>query len=151
MYALVYISEADQLFEPSTLQALADNANRRNRLLSITGFLTYKEGQFLQYLEGGEKAVNDLMNTIQNDPRHTVIKVIKIPGQPQRYLNGWHMRYLSGLDLKSVSLDDLLAGTLNKLDSKIYSEEKVLQLVQRILIRFSRYFEDNPQAFFPPL
>ncbi len=151
MYALVYISKANQPFEPSTLHALADQANRRNRLSSITGFLTYKRGQFLQYLEGEKKAVDNLMNTIQNDPRHTVVKIINLPDQPQRYLSEWHMRYLSVSDLGAVSLDDLLVDTLNKLDTDIYSKEKVLEILRRILVRFSRYFEDKPTSFFPPL
>ncbi|WKN41716.1 BLUF domain-containing protein [Tunicatimonas pelagia] len=151
MYALVYISEANQSFSMAELRTLAKRANWRNKLLSITGFLTYKDGQFLQYLEGEEKTVISLMNTIRQDSRHTVVKLIELPDQPQQYLVNWHMRYLSGPDLRTVNLEDLLADTLKKLDSGIYSQEKILQLVHSILSKFSRYFADNPLVFSPPL
>ncbi|MEM8968883.1 MAG: BLUF domain-containing protein, partial [Bacteroidota bacterium] len=45
--------------------------------LSITGFLSYYDDQFLQYIEGEKKALDELMGFITTDVRHTILEVCR--------------------------------------------------------------------------
>jgi hypothetical protein len=55
---------------------MLEGARSKNAKIGITGMLLYKDGNFLQALEGEEEAVTKLANTIQKDPRHTGFLVL---------------------------------------------------------------------------
>lgn len=68
--AICFISNAPFLLDESELHLLFDYAIQTNTEKNITGFLTYKEGTFLQILEGSEYEISRLFDTISLDPRH---------------------------------------------------------------------------------
>ena len=70
MLSLVYVSSATQLFSEEDLKALLEQSREKNARLGVTGMLLYKDGNFMQVLEGADDAVTRLYSTIQNDPRH---------------------------------------------------------------------------------
>ena len=70
MYHLIYLSSATHLFSPAELQALLEQARVKNARLGITGILLYREGNFLQLLEGETSVVESLYQTILRDARH---------------------------------------------------------------------------------
>lgn len=70
MLSLAYVSSAVCPFSDSDLVALLEQSREKNARLNITGMLLYKDGNFIQVLEGPDDAVRGLFNTICADDRH---------------------------------------------------------------------------------
>lgn len=93
MYRLVYLSAAKTLFSKAELLDLLVKAREKNRRLGLTGLLLYKNGDFLQLLEGEKKAVEELFATIEADPRHTGTTVVIAEECPARLFADWSMGF----------------------------------------------------------
>jgi hypothetical protein len=52
------------------LRPVFDASRRNNPRLGVTGTLLYREGNFLQVLEGDERVVRGLRQRVDVDPRH---------------------------------------------------------------------------------
>ncbi len=76
MIQLVYVSSARRPFSPDELVALLKQSRASNERLGVTGLLLYKDGNFLQVLEGEDEAVHGLIRRIGADPRHTDTTVL---------------------------------------------------------------------------
>ena len=84
MHALLYRSRARAGLLASDLNDILATAQGRNHQLGVTGLLLYGElevvpgapGEFVQWIEGPEGAVESLYRRIQNDPRHTEVEVL---------------------------------------------------------------------------
>lgn len=93
LYSLVYTSFALTLFDESELEALLTQARAANERAGITGMLLYRNGRFIQFLEGPEDAVRDLLARIAADSRHTDLRVL-VDGRPStRQFAEWTMGY----------------------------------------------------------
>jgi hypothetical protein len=104
MVSLVYISSAVQLFSPAALLALLEQSRVNNARVNVTGMLLYKEGSFIQLIEGEDRAVEDLFRTIEMDSRHRgVIRLLKRTIR-QRHFADWSMGYSN---LKDPELHDV--------------------------------------------
>ncbi len=57
MFFLVYVSSATRPFSGEDLRALLETCRKDNAELGVTGMLLYKDGNFMQVLEGDEDAV----------------------------------------------------------------------------------------------
>ncbi len=74
---IVYLSTANGMPEDSDLFALLESARRSNARSGISGVLLYGSGSFLQVLEGTSPSIDDVFETIKQDPRHrNVIEVL---------------------------------------------------------------------------
>jgi len=101
---LVYVSSAARLMSRQELFELLDQSRRNNQRQDITGMLLYKDGNFMQALEGPEEAVNALHAKIQADPRHKgMITLFERPAE-RREFGDWSMGFqnLDELDLSGV-------------------------------------------------
>jgi hypothetical protein len=56
---IVYASSALQPFTTSELQGLLEQARPKKSTLAVTGMLLYKDGNFMEVLEGEEEAVTN--------------------------------------------------------------------------------------------
>lgn len=101
MYHLMYVSHAKQLFTDDELSELLIKSRKNNNNLGITGMLIYRDGNFIQVLEGEEESVKNLYSIIQADKRHDGEIVICEGEIPQRQFGNWAMdfRYYSKKDL----------------------------------------------------
>ncbi len=70
MFFLVYVSSAARPFSGKDLRVLLETCRKNNAELGVTGMLLYKDGNFMQALEGDEGAVRGLYERIAADPRH---------------------------------------------------------------------------------
>jgi hypothetical protein len=70
VFFLVYVSSAAPPFSGDELRALLATCRKNNAALGITGMLLYKDGNFMQVLEGEEEAVRGLYDRIIADHRH---------------------------------------------------------------------------------
>ena len=70
MFQLIYASHAKHAFDETELVSLLKASRTKNLKLNITGMLLYKDGIFMQLLEGDETEVRKLFSTIKHDNRH---------------------------------------------------------------------------------
>src|ERR687893_1319722 len=70
VFFLVYVSSAVRLFSAEDLRALLETCRKNNAELGVTGMPLYKDGNFMQVLEGDEEAVRGLYARIVAAPRH---------------------------------------------------------------------------------
>jgi hypothetical protein len=93
MITLIYASSAVQLMSQEELITLLTKAREKNKSLNITGMLLYKDGNFLQILEGPEAEVTALFDTIKRDPRHRgVIRIMKRAIEARQF-SEWEMGF----------------------------------------------------------
>lgn len=93
VFHLVYVSSAAVPFTPDQLVALLAEARANNERLGVTGMLLYKDGNFLQVLEGPEETVRPLYAQIAADPRHRGIIVLLEGEIPERQFGNWSMGF----------------------------------------------------------
>ena len=88
MFQIVYRSTATKSFSKAELIKMLKASVQRNTRAGITGLLLYKDGDFMQALEGEEEVVIRLFSKISRDPRHhRVIPVIHEPIKQRNFPN----------------------------------------------------------------
>lgn len=93
MIRLVYSSAARAGMDEAELKRILDGARTRNARREVTGMLLYRDGVFLQLLEGQEVDVRYVYSRIAQDPRHQ--RVVKLLEETitQRDFASWSMGY----------------------------------------------------------
>ena len=93
MIRLVYSSAARAGMDEAELKRILDGARTRNARREVTGMLLYRDGVFLQLLEGEEVDVRYVFARIAQDPRHQ--RVVKLLEETisQRDFASWSMGY----------------------------------------------------------
>jgi len=101
---MVYVSSATQLFSEEDLKALLEQSRQKNTRLGITGMLLYKDGNFMQVLEGLDDAVTGLYSTIRHDPRHHGVLELTRQQVESREFASWSMGFsnLRDVDLRQT-------------------------------------------------
>jgi hypothetical protein len=98
---IVYTSAATETFAKADLKELLKGSVKRNSLAGITGLLLFKDGSFMQALEGEPAVVQALFSKIKRDPRHHhIIPLLEEP-IPQRNFPDSAMAFR---DLESAEL-----------------------------------------------
>jgi hypothetical protein len=100
MFSLTYVSSAAKLFTPRELRQLLEQCHQNNRRRDVTGMLLYKEGNFMQVLEGDEATVRTVHEIISQDPRHYgLITLLQGPTEARQF-GAWSMGFRDlGADL----------------------------------------------------
>ncbi len=76
IFHTVYASSASKAFTKPDLQALLQEIRPKNANLGVTGMLLYKDGNFMQALEGEQGILTGLVRIIQHDSRHQGMLVL---------------------------------------------------------------------------
>ena len=90
---LMYASRAAATVNQDELVAILRKSQAHNSAQGITGVLClcFNERIFVQALEGGRSAVNQLYNRIATDPRHTQVELLCYEEIGERRFAGWAM------------------------------------------------------------
>lgn len=115
MIRLIYMSSASGEINEDDLLELLAQSRVRNEAQNITGMLLYKDGVFLQVLEGEAKDVDDIYKSILLDKRNTGHYLIERKRITERQFPNWSMGFE---DLSNYQPDEL-EGCLN-----IFEKEK---------------------------
>jgi hypothetical protein len=118
MYVVVYVSSEAIRFTDSDLLDLLTASRNKNYLAGITGLLLFKDGNFMQLLEGPEPAVRAVLGKIKSDSRHRGIRVLMEEEIPERKFSDWSMGFRK-LDFQTAGEVD---GYSNFLDLPLTSE-----------------------------
>ncbi len=93
IFQLIYRSTAARPFYPGDLLALLEQSRRNNERLEITGMLLFRDGQFMQLLEGDEEVVRARFEIIAHDPRHKWVHLVMSGPSGRREFTGWSMGF----------------------------------------------------------
>ena len=93
MFSLVYVSTAAERVSKAELLDILARSRAANAEAGITGMLLYKDGSFMQVLEGEEAAVRDLYARIRRDPRHLGIVTLVEGEREERSFGDWSMGF----------------------------------------------------------
>ena len=95
LHRLIYASEAADNLTPDSVQALLDNARRRNRQRDISGMLAFDSRYFLQAIEGDRQVLSDLYGKLVQDTRHKRLLLIGFEPIACRTFSDWSMGFAS--------------------------------------------------------
>ena len=96
LFQLVYSSQAAEDIGYTDILSILRQARASNSLLEITGVLIYRDGSFLQLLEGDEKQIRQLIARIFKDSRHHTYKTIIESQAVERIFPEFSMAYFDG-------------------------------------------------------
>ena len=93
MLRLIYSSRAVREMSESDLEQILAVSRTRNTQAGVTGLLLYRDGIFLQCLEGDELVVRQTYARIQRDPRHNRLLHLIEERTDQRSFPDWAMEF----------------------------------------------------------
>jgi len=93
VFALVYVSTATIRWSDTELNQLLEQSRRDNLIAEITGLLLFKDGNFMQVLEGEKDAVLKLLGKIKKDIRHQGLMVLFQEETSHREFKEWSMGF----------------------------------------------------------
>lgn len=135
---LVYISTARTPFADNGLMELMHSFQANNLQTGITGVLLYKDGNFIQLLEGAGEAVSALYARITRDCRHyNCIQIFDRPAE-NRLFPDWSMGFrpqntMSTVEQGAISQFLALVNT-----SRPQSDDTTTPTALKLLERFAR-------------
>lgn len=137
LYSLVYISKTTETWTDSGLKDLVSNAVSFNIESEITGMLIFMNDRFIQVLEGEEKVVKSLYQSICKDPRHEKQLILVEHPIHKRNFVGWSMGY------KKINTDQLeRASGFTNVDQFI-EKPKIKRSVHPALLFLKMFYEKN--------
>ncbi len=126
VYQLLYRSKAKEGLTSEDLVSILKASRKNNSMDGISGILIYRQGYFLQILEGPEEKVVERYTIINKDPRHTDIKILAREKKFPRIFTDWSMGYLdentpnSGVKIETLNqLHDYAIKNAQPIDPKV--------------------------------
>lgn len=90
---IIYISGSTRPMSDDDLYEILDQSKRNNAPKDITGILLYRNGYFIQVLEGEENTVMKLYEKIGKDNRHRNVLMIEKAPIEERAFGEWTMGF----------------------------------------------------------
>ena len=94
LVSLVYASTRAEDWKDNDIYQILSESGNNNAKSAITGALCFNGDYFLQCLEGGRTAVNELYRKIHNDRRHRDVILLHYNELTHRSFEQWHMLYV---------------------------------------------------------
>ncbi len=135
LVATVYVSSATRPLSGDDILEILQVSRANNEKFGITGMLLYREGNFLQVLEGPAGVVDSLIQKIRRDPRHDGVILMSRRSIKEREFGDWSMAF------RNMSKDCSFEAGYNPflepdLDDNEDEAGEESQLVFRLLRRF---------------
>ncbi|MGZ8956013.1 MAG: phosphate-starvation-inducible PsiE family protein [Methylovulum sp.] len=93
MIQITYISIPTRPISADDLIDILNNSRANNARLGVSGMLLFTGSIFIQLLEGDEKIIEELIETIKKDPRHKDFRVIEKKKISVREYADWTMGF----------------------------------------------------------
>ncbi|OJV69134.1 BLUF domain-containing protein [Hydrogenophaga sp. 70-12] len=127
---LLYVSRAVDK-DAKAIEGILESSRQHNLSNGITGVLCYGGGIFLQAIEGGRAAVNQLYNQIAADPRHKDVVLLHYQEISERRFGGWTMGQVNLAKLNTSIV--LKYSERPELDPYAVSGEVSLALLEELM------------------
>lgn len=129
----MYLSRATVDFQEKDVMELARYAAQENEVGGVSGYLCFKNGLFVQYLEGNKSTILSLLHRIRDDDRHHIISEVTLGDLSGRHFMGWDMRYLDRKELKDVRLENVLDWIIDELQQERVQERNALEPIRQMV------------------
>lgn len=130
IHQLVYISQGVEDLSYTDIRDILDVSRKHNSKENITGILIYRDGYFLQVLEGEKQSVHDLVSKIRIDERNYGLRVLIEVDSDERLFEKWTMAFLDG-DIMANSTKDLIDLFEMCLHPKLSERHLILTMVKK--------------------
>lgn len=137
LFSIVYASAAIQKFSETELVDLLKISRENNIRHDITGLLLYKDGNFIQAIEGPEEAVVQLYQKIQEDSRHHHIITLGRQPIPERQFPDWSMGFRNINNLPEEELDGFSRFLDEDFTPEYFSDNPIRAYI--MLLNFKKY------------
>nr|WP_314445523.1 BLUF domain-containing protein [uncultured Sphingomonas sp.] len=121
--SVTYTSLAALDFNDEQLKAVHEAAMSLNGIDGISGLLLFNGTHFLQWIEGPPDAIDELVERLRRDPRHSAFEIRDERMTDERMFGGWSMhlcRVRSSYQLAHEDVASLLpAGIPDHLRSRV--------------------------------
>jgi len=128
--SLTYTSLARLDLTARDIEAIHRTARDVNSIEGITGLLIFNGTHFLQIVEGSPLAIDDLVERLRRDPRHSGIEIRDQRGIYERSFPDWSMelvRVSAGYFEAKDTVSDRLPETVSE-----PVRERVIQMTEAI-------------------
>lgn len=126
IFQLIYLSRAKDSLSHSDIDQILESSRKRNLENQVTGILMFKDGFFLQVLEGPEVQVFETLSRIVKDRRHHHVQVQVECLSNVRTFEKWQMAFFDG-DLRvSTEIDEQLQKIFKIASGAVYDEKESL-------------------------
>ena len=132
----VYVSSAHKLLDDVELLELLRVARQNNERSGITGMLLYRDGNFLQVLEGPSPAVDELIDKIKRDTRHHGVILMSRRGVQERQFAEWQMAF------RNMSKSHLAESGYSPFLEPTFEDEEETGEASQLVFRLLRRFKD---------
>lgn len=134
---LAYVSRATAEMDEHALLDLLRTARRANAAAAVTGLLLFRDGAFVQAIEGAEEDVRTVFARIEADPRHHRIRVLYERPATERDFASWAMGYAAPSTARRAtmpppSLDVPALRDLLRPDA--HDEEVIASVARQVLL-----------------
>lgn len=136
LFYTIYASSAEIRLSQADLLELLKKARLNNVAHGLTGMLLYRDGTYLQYLEGQRADIDSLMKRLREDPRHKAMRILREGTVPERLFPEWSMAYKNLAGLRSSRVP----GYSERLQGQYTNErtegpaQSLIDMFQEILI-----------------
>jgi hypothetical protein len=140
---MAYLSSASFPYSDDDLATLLMNSRANNGRAGVTGMLLFRDGQFLQVLEGPDEAVRERYGRIAADPRHRDVHKLMEETIAERHFPSWTMGYRAVTD----TLADAIPGYVDFFgarSARLDLSEKASRA--RLLLEWFRHHSFTPAA-----
>ena len=138
IYSIIYKSKASSTITLDEINTMLVDANYFNKKNKISGCLLYYDMQFIQLLEGDEKAVQSLYSSIKDDKRHYDIETLITKLSHGRLWNDWSMAFYNFSEDSSPTKYKrlLLESSLENANREQHKSELLTILKQQLSLLF---------------
>lgn len=134
MKCVLYISKALKSFNTNDLSKLSTTSTINNQTKGITGYLYFDNNRFLQYMEGDETTINEMVDKISHDKRHELLSLIKKQNLTDRRFPDWGMKNIAELMFSNSTIESTIIQTMsifgeNHLNISLSTQNELFKLM----------------------
>jgi len=131
MKCIIYVSKAlddgNDKTIPKGLSTIFRQARKKNKELGVTSVLSYRQGYYIQAIEGEANAVDALFASIINDERHQRVTTILDTQTEQPFFPEWSMKLVESVS-RIAEFRSLIEHHPNEVSQLPDNKKKLLRL-----------------------
>jgi hypothetical protein len=122
LISLVYVSVASHDMTDDDLKEILKEARDFNEPNNVTGMLLYRDGFFIQALEGEAEVVEPLYERIAEDPRHAKVLIVHKTEIDERSFSDWSMGFNKITDEAANQVEGFTSFLQNPGDMSFFTD-----------------------------
>lgn len=129
LFQLTYMSRSElhPLGLHEELEIIQKSSSELNKEKQISGILIYRDGYFLQRLEGSRKDVTFLSERIARDRRHKRFKILEQGAIQERLFEDWQQLHLLSTKRETAPLAPLFESLAKQDKSSVFLKINITQ------------------------